>query len=52
MVDELAWYIRDDFSLPDSKKQSLQIAQASARGDLYELASIPDNGEPAEMQGY
>ena len=52
IVDELAWYIRDDFSLPDSKKQSLQVAQAVARGDLYELASVPDNGEPAEMQGY
>ena len=52
IVDELAWYIRDDFSLPDSKKQSLQVAQLSARGDLYELATVPDNGEPAEIQAY
>ena len=52
IADELAWYIRDDFSLPDSKKQSLQVAQASARSDLYELASVPDNGKPAEIQAY
>lgn len=52
LTDELAWYIRDDFSIPDSKKQSLQAAQIVARGQLYAFIEKPDDGEPVQVQSF
>lgn len=48
LVDELAWYIRDDFTVPPSKVQSLMAAQQAARRALYALIEIPYDGEPTE----
>lgn len=52
LVDELAWYIRDDFMVPQSRLQSLQVAQTAARMALQALIQIPDNGEPVEINAY
>jgi hypothetical protein len=52
LVDELAWYIRDDFSIPEAKKQSLQAAQIVARITLQTLTHQPDDGEPTEINAY
>ena len=52
LVAELAWYIRDDFSVPDNKVASLQAAQIGARMALQALIHTPDNGEPAEATYY
>jgi len=52
LVDELAWYIRDDFSVPESKKQSLQAAQIVARGQLYAFIEKPDDGEPTQADSF
>ena len=48
LVDELAWYIRDDFTVPPSKVKSLMAAQQAARRALYALIEIPYDGEPTE----
>lgn len=52
LVDELAWYVRDDFSLPEAKKTSLQVAQQVARVTLYTLMHIPDDGAQTEINAY
>lgn len=52
LVDELAWYIRDDFSVPDAKMQSLQAAQIVARGQLYAFIEKPDDGEPVQVTSF
>lgn len=52
MVSELAWHIRDDFSIPDNKKMSLMNAQRQARADLQSLEEVPDNGEPTVINAY
>ena len=49
MVDELAWYLRDDFSVPDAKKVSLQAAQQAARADLYSFIEVKAADESAEV---
>lgn len=52
LVDELAWYIRDDFTVPQAKLQSLQAAQVAARATLYALIEQPDDGEPTPVTSF
>ncbi len=52
IVSELAWQIRDDFSIPDSKKISLLSAQQQARADLQALEEVPANDEPTVINAY
>ena len=52
LVDELAWYLRDDFSIPDAKKVSLQAAQQAARADLYSFIEVKAAAESSETTYY
>lgn len=52
LVSELAWYVRDDYDVPAIKVQSLQLAQAEARRELYAQSSIPYNEATLEAQYY
>lgn len=52
MVAELAWHVRDDFSIPTDRKASLQADKLQARADLQSLEEVPDNGQPAQFDAY
>lgn len=52
LKDELAFYMRDDFDLPQSLAVSLQARQIDARKALLRQVEIPYNGEPAEVVYY
>jgi|TARA_R110002096_G_scaffold364909_1_gene558006 hypothetical protein len=51
-VNELCWYVRDDFAIPEAKKASLQVAQRTARGQLETITETPDDGEPTESDSF
>ena len=51
-VDELAWYIRDDFQISDQQKLSLQAAQQVARRNLHAINEVPDSQDQAEGMYY
>jgi len=52
IVAELAWHVRDDFSIPTDRKASLQADKLQARADLQSLEEVPDNGEPTNFDAY
>jgi len=52
IVSELAWHIRNDFSIPDNKKVDLRVEQQQARADLQALEEVPANDEPTVINAY